>query len=171
MLASCGPSSHRVFFPRSSVASGRTTVHWVTSFVLKRFLETPELKKKRFSYHLWGSTTQCGSMAFWWTSGILVSDAKFFRVSYQSIFLRLEWVPICRSCTSRRWGSHKVASCPQPCSALRLKTVKAVLKGMDCSLFVDYFALCVSGKTLNRVERAMHLCLNSVQEWVSENGF
>ena len=50
-------------------------------------------------------------------------------------------------------------------------SVKAVLKGTDCSLFVDYFALCVSGKTLNRVERAMQLCFNSIQEWGSENGF
>ena len=49
--------------------------------------------------------------------------------------------------------------------------VKAVLKGTDCSLFVDDFALCVSGKTLNRVERAMQLCVNSVQKWVSDNGF
>ena len=49
--------------------------------------------------------------------------------------------------------------------------VKAVLKGTDCSFFVDDFALCVSGKTLNRVERAMQLCVNSVHKWVSENGF
>ena len=49
--------------------------------------------------------------------------------------------------------------------------VKAVLKGMDCSLFVDDFASCVSGKTLSRVERAMQLCVNSFQMWVSENGF
>ena len=49
--------------------------------------------------------------------------------------------------------------------------VKAVLNGTDCSLFVDDFALCVSGKTLNRVERAMQLCVNSVQKWVTENGF
>ena len=49
--------------------------------------------------------------------------------------------------------------------------VKAVLKGTDCSLFVDDFALCVSGKTLNSVERAIQLCVNSVQKWVSENGF
>ena len=49
--------------------------------------------------------------------------------------------------------------------------VKAVLKGTDCSLFVDDFALCVRGKTLNRVERDMQLCVNSVQDWVSENGF
>ena len=40
--------------------------------------------------------------------------------------------------------------------------VKAVLNDTDCSLFVDDFALCVSGKTLNRVERAMQLCVNSV---------
>ena len=33
MPASCGPSSRRVFFPRSSAASGRTTVHWIISFV------------------------------------------------------------------------------------------------------------------------------------------
>ena len=48
---------------------------------------------------------------------------------------------------------------------------QAVVKGTDCSLFVDDFALCVSGKTLNRVERAMQLCVNSVQKWVTENGF
>ena len=48
--------------------------------------------------------------------------------------------------------------------------VKAVLKGTDCSLFVDDFALCVHGKTLNRVETAMQLSVNSVQVWVSENG-
>ena len=49
--------------------------------------------------------------------------------------------------------------------------VKAVLKGTDCSLFVDDFALCMSGKTLKRLERATQLCVNSVQKWVSENGF
>ena len=47
---------------------------------------------------------------------------------------------------------------------------KVVLKGTDCSLFVDDFALCVSGKTLNRVERAKQLCVSSIQKWVSENG-
>ena len=46
--------------------------------------------------------------------------------------------------------------------------VKAVLKGTESPLFVDDFALCMSGKTLNRMERAMQLC---VQKWVSENGF
>ena len=37
-------------------------------------------------------------------------------------------------------------------------------------MFVDDFALCVSGKTLNRVERAKQLCVSSIQKWVSENG-
>ena len=51
----------------------------------------------------------------------------------------------------------------------QINIVKAVLKGTDCSLFVDDFAL--SGKTLNRMERGMQLCVNSIQKWVSENGF
>ena len=60
---------------------------------------------------------------------------------------------------------------PALCSIKINNIVRAVLEGTDCSLFVDDFALCVSGKTLNRVERAMQLCVNSVQKWVSENGF
>ena len=40
-LASCGPSSRRVFFPRSSATSERTTVRWIISFVLKCLLEMP----------------------------------------------------------------------------------------------------------------------------------
>ena len=54
---------------------------------------------------------------------------------------------------------------------IKINIVKAVWKGTDCSLFVDDFALCLSGKTLNRVERGMQLCVNSTQKWVSENGF
>ena len=46
--------------------------------------------------------------------------------------------------------------------------VKAVLNGTDCSLFVDDFVC--KWKDV-RVERAMQLCVNSVQKWVSENGF
>ena len=41
--------------------------------------------------------------------------------------------------------------------------VRSVLKGADCSVFVDDFTLCVRGKSLNRVERAMQLCVNSIQ--------
>ena len=55
--------------------------------------------------------------------------------------------------------------------SIKINIVKAVLKGTDCFLFVDDFALCLSGKTLNRVERDMQLCVNSVQKWVTENGF
>ena len=47
----------------------------------------------------------------------------------------------------------------------------SVLKGTDASLFVDDFALCVRGATLPRVQRHLQLCVNSVQKWVSENGF
>ena len=43
--------------------------------------------------------------------------------------------------------------------------------GSDCSLFVDDFVLCGRSKSMNRVERAMQLCVNNVQDRVSENGF
>ena len=46
--------------------------------------------------------------------------------------------------------------------------VKAVLNGTDCSLFVDEFVC--KWKDV-RVERAMQLCVNSIQKWVTENGF
>ena len=49
--------------------------------------------------------------------------------------------------------------------------VKAVTSGTDASLFVDDFALCVRGSALHRVERALQLCVNRVQNWVSDNGF
>ena len=49
--------------------------------------------------------------------------------------------------------------------------VKSVTAGTDASLFVDDFALCVKGATLHRVERHLQLCVNSVQTWVTSNGF
>ena len=47
--------------------------------------------------------------------------------------------------------------------------IKAVLKGTDYSLVMDDFGLCMCGKSLNRVERATQLCINNVQDLVSEN--
>ena len=46
---------------------------------------------------------------------------------------------------------------PAPFSIKINNIVKAVLKGTACCLYVDDFALCASGKTLNRVEIAMQL--------------
>ena len=36
---------------------------------------------------------------------------------------------------------------------------------------VDDFALCMQDKSLNRVEKVMHLCVNSIEDLVYENGF
>jgi len=41
----------------------------------------------------------------------------------RNVLSGLEWVPLFPSCTSRRWGSHKVASCLRPFSALKLTTL------------------------------------------------
>ena len=77
-------------------------------------------------------TTQRGSTAFWRTSGISVSGATspgLFRPSCRNVLSGLEWVPLFPSCTSRRWGSRKVASCLRPFSALKLTTLLNCLKG------------------------------------------
>ena len=65
---------------------------------------------------------------------------------------RLELGPLCLTRMSRRW-------------------VKSVLKGSEVSLFVDDFALCIRAKFLPHVQRLMQLCVNSVQDWASNNGF
>ena len=49
--------------------------------------------------------------------------------------------------------------------------VKSVLKGSEASLFVDDFVLCIRAKFLPHAQRRMQLCVNSVQDWVSNNGF
>ena len=50
------------------------------------------------------------------------------------------------------------------------KIVKSVLKGSEASLFVDDFVLCIRAKALPHAQRLMQLCVNSVQDWVSNNG-
>ena len=107
--------------------------------------------------------TQHGSTAFWRTSGILVSGAIsqcLFRTSCLNVLSRLQWAPLCQSCTSRRSGSCQVASCCPALFSIKINNiVNAVLKATDCSLFVDDFALCVHCKSLNRVKRPMQLCV------------
>ena len=49
--------------------------------------------------------------------------------------------------------------------------VKSVLKGSEASLFVDDFALCIRAKFFPHAQRLLQLCVNSVQDWISKNGF
>ena len=48
---------------------------------------------------------------------------------------------------------------------------RSFLKGTDSYLFVCDFALYFRGKSLYTVERAMLLCVNSIQTWIQANGF
>ena len=49
--------------------------------------------------------------------------------------------------------------------------VKPVLKGSEASSFVDDFALSIHAKSFPHAQRLLQLCVNSVQDWVSNNGF
>ena len=121
----------------------RTTVHWITSFVLKCLSVMLLLTKSTsylFSLTLKKPMIQHGSMAFWQTSGILVSRAIFpclFRASCVDVLSELEWALLCQ-----RWGSIQS---PALFSIKISNIVNTVLKDTDCSLLVDYFALCVCG--------------------------
>ena len=48
--------------------------------------------------------------------------------------------------------------------------VESVLKGSEASLFMDDFALCIREKFLPHAQRLMQLCVNSVQDWISNSG-
>ena len=71
---------------------------------------------------------------------------------------------------NRRWVFLKEASCLRFFSVLRL-TILSVLKDLEALLFVEDFALCICTKLLPYAQRLMYLCVNSVQAWVSKNGF
>lgn len=49
--------------------------------------------------------------------------------------------------------------------------VKAILPGIDCSLYVDDFVIIFSASRLPAVERNLQLCINSILEWTVKNGF
>ncbi|MDA3086478.1 reverse transcriptase domain-containing protein, partial [Campylobacter sp. CS_ED1] len=49
--------------------------------------------------------------------------------------------------------------------------VKTLNPGIDCSLFVDDFVICFSGKHMRTIERQLQQCLNKIQDWATCNGF
>ena len=40
--------------------------------------------------------------------------------------------------------------------------IKSVSSGIDASLFVDDFALCIRGKRVGQIQRTLQLCVNKV---------
>ena len=49
--------------------------------------------------------------------------------------------------------------------------VKAILPGVDCSLYVDDFVIIFRASRLGTVERKLQLCINSIVDWTIRNGF
>lgn len=162
-------------FWRNCVISGITTVCWIISFILKCSSETPLITKSVSWLFSWprkswrcdveaqhagrplGSLFQGPSPHVY--AGL---PARTFRVRVGSTLSELH---------ERGWGIHKLVLSPALFSIKITNIVNADLKGTDCSLFVQDFALFVWGKSLNRVERALQLYVNIIQDWVSENGF
>ena len=49
--------------------------------------------------------------------------------------------------------------------------VKAINPGVECSLYVDDFVICLRARNMNTIERQLQQCLNKLQSWSNENGF
>ena len=83
---------------------------------------------------------------------------------------RWELGPICLIHMSRGRVFFKVASSVLFSHKFN-NIVKSVLKGSEASLFVENFALCIHAKSLLCAQRLVQLCVYSVQDMISNNGF
>ena len=160
------------------MATGRTTVRWIISFVLKRLLEMPSSQKEHvltIFFDLekaYDTMWKHGMLADLWDLGLRGQLPRFIKSFLSERFFRVRVGSTLSELHKQEMGVPQGSILSPALFSIKINNiVKAVLKGTDCSLFVDDFALCVSGKMLNRVERAMQLCVNSVPKWVSENGF
>ena len=77
-------------------------------------------------------------------------------------------------------------SCPQPQElgvpqgsvlsvtlfAMKINSIPSCLvRDVQCSLFVDDFAIYYSSSNMNIIERKLQLCLKNISNWTTENGF
>ena len=46
-----------------------------------------------------------------------------------------------------------------------------LFSGVDCSLYVDDFQICYISSNMSIIERRLQLCLNKLQQWVTDSGF
>ena len=76
-------------------------------------------------------------------------------------------------------GAHRQEmGVPQGCilsvtlSSVKINSiVKAICPGVDCSLYVDDFAICFRSRNMDIIERQLQQCLNRLQKLSNENGF
>ena len=113
-------------------------------------------------------TIRPGNTAFFQISGSLVSEGIFQIVLmnlYPTDFLKSEL-------HEQEMGVTQGSILYPALFSIKINNiVKSALRGSDSSLFVDDCTLCIRGRLVQRVERAMQLCVNGVQNLLSENGF
>ena len=56
--------------------------------------------------------------------------------------------------------------------SVKINSITQCLKpGVDCSLYVDDFQVFYRSSNMSIIERQLQLCLNKLQQWVTDNGF
>ena len=177
MPASCGPSSRRVFFPRRGAASGRTTVRWSRwQRLLETFIRNAFIKKEHVLTILfdlekaYDTTWKHGILADLWDLGFRGHLPRFIQSFLSERSFRVRVGSTLSELHEQEMGVPQGSILSPALFSIKINNiVKAVLKGTDCSLSVDDFALWVEKRLTEW--REVCICVNSVQKWVSENGF
>ena len=57
------------------------------------------------------------------------------------------------------------------CFSLKINEISCIARDIFRALFVDDFAICFVGRSLDTIERHLQQAVNAIQEWATRNGF
>ena len=151
MPASCGPSSRRVFFPRRGAASGRTTVRWsrwqrlLETFIRNAFIKKEHVLTIVFDLEkAYDTTWKHGILADLWDLGFRGHLPRFIQSFLSERSFRVRVGSTLSELHEQEMGVPQGSILSPALFSIKINNiVKAVLKGTDCSLSVDDFALWV----------------------------
>ena len=171
MFISCGPLSHKVSFRRSSAVSGRTTACWIASFILKHTSEMPLLTKNMMPWLF--SLTWKRAYDMTWKQGILADLCQDlgFR-GHLPVFserFRSEHSFEVRAAQAGD-GVLQGSILSSALFSIMINIINAVLKGTDCSMFVDSFYCVYMGQVFKILKQPLRKGCAAVHQQHSRLG-
>ena len=172
-----GLGIQRFYWPRNSVILGKTGALQIIWFVLIATFVMLLPKKNMllpFSLILIKLMTPCGNSIL---SGLYNFDFRGYLPTFIDGFLSRQLFQVRAGSTlsdtyEQGMGVPQGSISSPVLFSLKINNIaQSVFKGSEASLFMDDFALCICAKPLLHAQRLMQLYVNSVQDWVSNNGF